>query len=179
LEGQHQKEVDNLKKEVVRLTSLLEQALRDKSGKATLIAQPEPMLVNPFNPQNLGANGLSSDFQQAMWFQPAYHTRMLFTIDSTEKESQKGKRVKEDGMNKLVALEQRLRALEGIHLYDPIKAVEMCLVPNIVIPKNFTVLEFVKYIGTQCPVTHLKAYCNKMAELVDDEKLLIHFFKTA
>jgi len=22
---------------------------RDKSGKATLIAQPEPMLVNPFN----------------------------------------------------------------------------------------------------------------------------------
>ena len=44
------KEVDNLKEEVARLTSLLEQALRDKSGKATLIAQPEPMLVNPFNP---------------------------------------------------------------------------------------------------------------------------------
>jgi len=62
LEAQHQKEVDNLKKEVTRFTSLLEQALRDKSGKVTHIAQPEPMLVNPFNPPNLGANGLSSDF---------------------------------------------------------------------------------------------------------------------
>jgi hypothetical protein len=40
LEAQHQKEVDNLKDEVARLTSLLERALRDKSGKATFIAQP-------------------------------------------------------------------------------------------------------------------------------------------
>jgi hypothetical protein len=32
-------------------------------------------------------------------------------------------------------------------------------------------------MGTQCPITHLKAYCNKMAEVVDDEKLLIHFFQ--
>jgi hypothetical protein len=73
---------------------------------------------------------------------------MSFTIDSTEKESQKGMRVKEDGMNKLVILEQRLRALEGICLYDTIKAAEMCLVPNVVIPKKFRVLEFVKYTGT-------------------------------
>ena len=91
LEAQHQKEVDNLREEFARLTSLLEQALRDKSRKATHIAQPEPMPVNPFNPHNLGANGLSFDFQQAMHFQPPYLTRMLFTIDSTEKESQKGK----------------------------------------------------------------------------------------
>jgi len=105
LEAQHQKKVDNLKEEVARLTSLLEQALRDKSGKATLITQPEPMLVNPFNPQNLGANGLLADFQQAMRFQPAYPTRMLFTIDSTENESQKGKMVKQDDLNKFIALE--------------------------------------------------------------------------
>jgi hypothetical protein len=175
--AQHQKEVENLKEEVVRLTSLLEQALRDKSGKATHIAQTEPMLVNPFNPYNLGANRLSSDFQQTMYFQPAYPTRISFTIDSIEKESKKGKMVKEDGLNKLVALEQRLRAVEGIRLYDPIKASEMCLVPNVVIPKKFRVPEFVKYTGTQCPITHLKAYCNKMAEVVDDEKLLIHFFQ--
>ena len=63
LEAQHQKEVDNLREEVAKLTSLLEQALRDKSGKVTHITQPEPMPINPFNPQNLGANGLSSDFQ--------------------------------------------------------------------------------------------------------------------
>jgi len=53
----------------------------------------------------------------------------------------------------------------------------MCLVPNIVIPKKFRVPEFVKYTGTQCPITHLQAYCNKIAEVVDDEKLLIHFFQ--
>jgi len=70
-----------------------------------------------------------------------------------------------------------LRAFEGIRLYDPIKAAEICLVPNAVILKKFRVPEFVKYTGIQCPITHLKAYCNKMAEVVDDEKLLIHFFQ--
>jgi hypothetical protein len=70
-----------------------------------------------------------------------------------------------------------MRAFEGIHLYDPIKVAEMCLVPNVIIFKKFRVLEFVKYTRTQCPITHLKAYCNKMAEVVDDEKLLIHFFQ--
>jgi len=177
LEAQHQKEMDNLIEEVAWLTSLLEQALRDISGKATHITQLEPMPINPFNPQNLGANSLSSDFQQAMHFQLAYPTRMLLTIDSIKKESQKGKMVKEDGLNKLVALKQRMRAFEGIRLYDLIKAAEMCLVPNVVIPKKFRVPEVVKYMGTQCPITHLKAYCNKMAEVVDDEKLLIHFFQ--
>jgi len=53
----------------------------------------------------------------------------------------------------------------------------MCLVPNVVIPKKFRVPKFIKYTGTQSPITHLKAYCNKMAEVVDDEKLLIHFFQ--
>jgi hypothetical protein len=53
----------------------------------------------------------------------------------------------------------------------------MCLVPNVVVPKKFRVPEFIKYTGTQCPMTHLKSYCNKMAEVVHDEKLLIHFFQ--
>jgi len=84
---------------------------------------------------------------------------------------------KEDGLEKLVTLKERMRAIEGTSLYDPVKADEMCLVPNVVIPKKFRVLEFVKYTGTQCPITHLKACCNKMAEVVYDEKLLIHFFQ--
>ena len=83
-----------------------------------------------------------------MHFQPAYPVRILSTIDSTKKESKKGKMVKEDELNKFIALEQRMRAFEGIHLYDPIKAAEMCLVPNVVIPKNFRVPEFVKYTET-------------------------------
>jgi hypothetical protein len=70
-----------------------------------------------------------------------------------------------------------MRAFEGTNLYDPIKAAEMCLVPNMVIPKKFRVPKFVKYTRTQCPITHLKAYYNKMVEVVYDEKLLIHFFQ--
>jgi hypothetical protein len=112
-----------------------------------------------------------------MYFQPAYPSRISSTIDSTEKESQKGKMVKEKGLEKWTALEERIRAVEGKHLYDLVKAVNMCLVPNVVIPKKFRVPEFIRYTGTQCPVTHLKAYYNKMAEVVDDEKLLIHFFQ--
>ena len=52
----------------------------------------------------------------------------------------------------------------------------MCLIPNVVIPKKFRVLKFIKYIETQCPITHLKAYYNKMDEVVYDEKLFIHLF---
>ena len=117
LEAQHQKELDNLKEEVTRLTSLLEQALRNKSGKATLITQPEDMHVTHFDPQNLGANRVSFEFQQPMHFQPAYPARVSSTIDSIEKEYQKGKMIKEDDLNKFIALEQRMRAFEGIHLY--------------------------------------------------------------
>ena len=84
------------------------------------------------------------------------------TIDLTKKESQKNKKVKEDGLDKWFALEQRLIAFEGSSLHDYIKAAEMCLVPNVVISKKFRVPEFIKYTGTQCPITHLKAYYNKM-----------------
>jgi len=118
--------------------------------------------------------------QQSMYSQfaqPAYPIGMSSTIDLTIKESQKNKVVKEDGLDKRVALEQRPRAFEGTSLHDHIKAVEMCLVPNVVIHKKFRVPEFIKYTGTQCPVTHLKTYCNKMVEVVYDEKLLIHFFQ--
>jgi hypothetical protein len=77
----------------------------------------------------------------------------------------------------MAALEAKIRAIEGVDLYDPIRAAEMCLVPDMVEPKKFRVPEFIKYTGTQCPVTHLKSYCNKMAEVVHDEKLLMHFFQ--
>jgi hypothetical protein len=61
LEAQHRKELDNLKEDVARLTSLLEQALRSKSGEGTS-SQPTfttHILSTPAalsNPPNLGAN---------------------------------------------------------------------------------------------------------------------------
>jgi hypothetical protein len=77
---------------------------------------------------------------------------------------------------KIAALETSIRALEGVDLYDPVKVVEMCLVSNVVVPKKFRVPKFIKYIETQCPITYFKSYCNKMTEIVYDEKLLMHFF---
>jgi len=79
--------------------------------------------------------------------------------------------------DKIQVLEARIKVIEGVDLYDPVRVTEMCLVPNMVVPKKFLVLEFIKYSGIQCPMTHLKSYCNKMAEVVHDEKLLMHFFQ--
>ena len=39
----------------------------------------------------------------------------------------------------MAALEARIRAIEGVELYDPVRAAEMCLVPNVVVPKKFHV----------------------------------------
>jgi len=97
-------------------------------------------------------------------------------MDAFANESHQAK--SSDGLDqeKIVALEARIKVSEGVDLYDPVQAAEMCLVPNVVALKKFYVPEFIKYSGTQCPMTHLKSYCNKMAEVVHDEKLLMHFF---
>jgi hypothetical protein len=57
-----------------------------------------------------------------------------------------------------------------------VQATEMCPVANVIVPKKFCVPEFIKYTRTQCPVTHLKSYCYKMA-VVRNEKLLMYFFR--
>jgi hypothetical protein len=46
-----------------------------------------------------------------------------------------------------------------------------------VVPKKFYVPKFIKYTGTQYPMTHFKSYCNNMVEVVHGEKLLMHFFQ--
>ena len=53
----------------------------------------------------------------------------------------------------------------------------MYLVPNMVVPKMFCILELFKYTRTECPVTYLKTYFNKIMKAVHDDKLLIHFFQ--
>ena len=101
----------------------------------------------------------------------------LAVIGTFANESHKTKSSNDIDQDKMAALEARIRAIEGVDLYDPVRAAEMCLVPNVVVPKKFRVPEFIKYTGTKCPITHLKSYCNKMAVVVHDEKLLMHFFQ--
>jgi hypothetical protein len=76
----------------------------------------------------------------------------------------------------MTVLEAKIRAIKGVNLYNLVGAVKICLVPNVIVPKKFRVPEFIKYTGTQCPMTHLKSYYNKMTEVVHDGKLLMHFF---
>ena len=45
------------------------------------------------------------------------------------------------------------------------------------VPKDFRIPEFIKYTGLECPNTHLRSYCNKMVEVICDDKLPIYFFQ--
>ena len=74
-------------------------------------------------------------------------------------------------------IEEMLRIIEGGGNYAFANMVELCLVPDMVIPLNFKVLDFDKYKGTTCPKNHLKMYCRKMGAYMKDEKLLMHFFQ--
>lgn len=69
-------------------------------------------------------------------------------------------------------MEEMIKVVEGSNLYGPIKAGKMCLVLNVIVLRDFQVPEFVKY--TQCMLTLLETYYNKMAYVVHDEKLLIY-----
>ncbi|CAK8541045.1 unnamed protein product [Lathyrus sativus] len=73
-------------------------------------------------------------------------------------------------------LAEKLRAMEG-HNLNSFSALELCLVPDVVIPSKFKVPEFSKYKGLSCPNIHLKMYCRKMAAYARDERLMIHCFQ--
>jgi hypothetical protein len=81
-----------------------------------------------FNSPNTGANRMSPKSQHAVYFsspQPTYSIRMPPTVDLTIKEYLKDKVVEENDLEKLATLEERIRAIEGNNLYDPIKAVQI------------------------------------------------------
>ena len=67
---------------------------------------------------------------------------------------------------KLDLLKERLRAVEGFGDYPFTDMVDLCLVPDVVIPPKFKVPDFDKYKGTTCPKNHLKMYCRKMGRIL-------------
>ena len=79
--------------------------------------------------------------------------------------------------NKLEILEESLRMIEGASVCEFGDAARLCLVPDVVIPPKFKVLEFEKYRGVTCRKSHLVMYCRKMTAHAHDEKLLMHFFQ--
>ncbi|EOY19365.1 Gag-pro-like protein [Theobroma cacao] len=82
-----------------------------------------------------------------------------------------------DTHQKFDLLEEILRMIEGMGMYCSMDAIELCLVLDVVIPQKFKVLNFEKYDGTKCPITHITMYCKRMATYAHDDKLLIHCFQ--
>ncbi|XP_027905805.1 uncharacterized protein LOC114165360 [Vigna unguiculata] len=83
----------------------------------------------------------------------------------------------ENNKGKLEILKERLRAIEGNKSYGFSDVIGLSLVPDVVIPPKFKVLEFEKYRGTTCPKSQITMNCRKMAGHTHDEKLFIHFFQ--
>ncbi|XP_050902180.1 uncharacterized protein LOC127112030 [Lathyrus oleraceus] len=71
-------------------------------------------------------------------------------------------------VERLHALEEKFKSLE-VHTTPGLDVVDMCLVPGLVIPQKFKVLDFDKYKGISCPRTHLRAYCRKMAAHISND----------
>jgi hypothetical protein len=77
----------------------------------------------------------------------------------------------------LFNIEERLKATKGNDLFNPIWAVEICLVSYIVVSRDFRVSDFIKYTGLECSNTHIRSYYNHMAEVIYNDKMLIYFFQ--
>ncbi|RDY02313.1 hypothetical protein CR513_14255, partial [Mucuna pruriens] len=72
--------------------------------------------------------------------------------------------------------EKWLRVIEGIDKYG-LDAIDLCLVPDVVLPTNFKTPEFDKYKGSSCLRMHLAMYCQKMVAYVQEDKILVHYFQ--
>lgn len=73
-------------------------------------------------------------------------------------------------------MEEKFKSLE-VHIIHGLDVVDMCLVPGMVIPQKFKVLDFDKYKGIRCPRTQLRAYYRKMEAHINNDQLLIHYFQ--
>lgn len=76
--------------------------------------------------------------------------------------------------NKWFVIKKRLRVVEENDMTDPVRVAEICLIPNIMVLKEFRVLDIIKYIWLEH--SSLVILQHKMAELIHVDKMLIYFF---
>jgi len=96
---------------------------------------------------------------------PIYHSKGVAAYDQVDELDEKFDKI-----------HLELKALRGKKLFGK-NAYDLCLVPNVVIPPKFKVLDFEKYKGNTCPETHLAMYVRKMSAQVGNDELLIHCFQ--
>ncbi|XP_057989099.1 uncharacterized protein LOC131172170 [Hevea brasiliensis] len=87
-----------------------------------------------------------------------------------------GGKSREKENEKLSALEERLRAIDELNIYGSVDVSSLRLVPDVVVPLKFKVPEFDKYSRSSNPRIHLATYISKMSALIEDDRLLVHFF---
>ena len=108
---------------------------------------------------------------------PIQPTQAPTIVDVTADGPSENRSIDFINLDKISTLEKRLRAVEGNNLIHLVIAAEVCLVPNIMVLKEFRVPDFVKYTELEYPNTHLRSYYNKMAEMIHNNKMLIYFFQ--
>lgn len=73
-------------------------------------------------------------------------------------------------------LDDKIRDIEGFSTFG-MDAKDMSLVPSVVIPQKFKLLDLTKYKGLSCSQSHVTLYYKKMASYMGNDDLLIHCFK--
>jgi hypothetical protein len=98
--------------------------------------------------QNLGANPTAKpqETTSILITFPIMFAQMSAIIDLTMEEPHGVKPYDHSNQDKWATLEERLKVVEVFDFYDPVRAVEICLVP-----KKFRVSKFIKYTGLKCP----------------------------
>ena len=59
-----------------------------------------------------------------------------------------------------------MKDIEGISTYGRVDAIELSLVPDLVILLKFKTLDFIKYNGTSYPLTFLMMFCWKWWDIL-------------
>lgn len=77
---------------------------------------------------------------------------------------------------KVKAIKEKLKAIESINALG-LDATKMFLVLGVVISSKSKVPDFEKYNRNSDPMTHIRAYCQKISAYSSDNRCLMHFFQ--
>jgi hypothetical protein len=146
---------------------------------ATVNGLTEPQLVpTPVNNSIVQERHIVRDGGSSYHDVVEYHSFSLSALDShgtnlvVNAEQPRGEEI----AKRCCVLEKRLKAIEGQDTLE-LNALDMCLVPGLVMPAKFKAPEFEKYKGDGCPKHHLVMFCRKMTSHAHDDKWMIHCFQ--
>jgi len=122
LESHYQTELESVKNKVAWPTDLLEQLLKAKNGEGTSTQPPATHI--PQASQNQGAN--SANEQHFVPITPIQPTHAPITVDLMAEGTPDNRSTSLMDHDKLFALEERLKVVEGNDWFDPMRATELC-----------------------------------------------------